>query len=148
MSLSHLLYVSRSLGMASPEVLIAIQDKAIRNNTSAGITGVLFYSAGNFIQLLEGDSQIVYDLYDRIRRDPRHNEVTLLLYRQAQERIFPSWSMGVFNLDEIKSLDLKELHDALEDVIQSPGGEERYERVLDLFETFRNKLENHQPAGR
>ena len=43
-----------------------------RNNERLGVTGILVYSDGNFMQVIEGADLVTNALYDRIRRDVRH----------------------------------------------------------------------------
>ncbi|MEM7363377.1 MAG: BLUF domain-containing protein, partial [Pseudomonadota bacterium] len=37
----------------------------------AGVTGMLLYHEGSFLQALEGDRAVVEALYERIEEDPR-----------------------------------------------------------------------------
>ena len=64
------------------------------NNPALGITGVLCFSEGIFLQVLEGGRSAVNRLYNRIAADPRHSEVELLCYEEIGERRFAGWSMG------------------------------------------------------
>jgi hypothetical protein len=59
-----------------------------------GVTGVLCFSEGIFLQVLEGGRGPVNRLYHRIAADPRHTELELLLYEDIGERRFAGWSMG------------------------------------------------------
>ena len=71
------------------------------HNAAAGITGVLVFSDGVFLQLLEGGRGAVSALYNRISRDPRHHDVVLLAYDEVDERRFAGWSMGQANLSRL-----------------------------------------------
>jgi hypothetical protein len=70
-----------------------------KNNEGIGITGVLLYSATNFIQYIEGDYKTIISLYDRIKTDPRHKNVVLIASAPIQDRSFPSWHMGARKID-------------------------------------------------
>ncbi|MDY8138829.1 BLUF domain-containing protein [Aquimarina sp. 2201CG5-10] len=48
------------------------------NNTS-GITGILIYSDGNFFQVLEGETELVHSLFNKIKCDPRHHNIIKIL---------------------------------------------------------------------
>lgn len=64
-------------------------------NSEAGLTGVLIYDEGTFLQALEGDSSAVQATFARIERDARHKDVTVLLREpDASKRMFGHWSMG------------------------------------------------------
>ena len=71
------------------------------NNTLAGITGLLLYKEGKFLQVLEGDDLLVRKLISKIEKDPRHAEVEVLRWEILKERRFPAWSMGFQNLDNV-----------------------------------------------
>lgn len=71
-----------------------------RNNPRAGITGVLVYDRGRFIQVLEGPHGGVKDIYARICEDTRHTAITLLLEEPASERLFEDWAMAFANAGE------------------------------------------------
>ena len=64
-----------------------------------GITGMLLYNDGNFMQVLEGEEEGVRDLFGKITRDPRHRGIITLLQEHQRERQFPEWSMGFRDLN-------------------------------------------------
>ena len=96
--LVRLMYASRAVAAVDQEELIAILKKSKTNNPKAGITGVLCFSEGTFMQVLEGGRGAVSKLYNRIASDARHTEVTLLNYEEIAERRFAGWSMGQVNM--------------------------------------------------
>jgi len=96
--LVRLMYVSRAVAALDQEELVAILRKSRANNPAAGITGVLCFSDGIFLQLLEGGRSAVNRLYTRIVADPRHGEVELLGYQEIGERRFAGWAMGQVNI--------------------------------------------------
>jgi hypothetical protein len=59
----------------------------------AGITGMLLYVEGGFMQVLEGEDEAVAAVYARICNDKRHWNTQVLLDRHAP-RAFRDWSMG------------------------------------------------------
>ena len=77
---------------ADPE-LVELLAVARRNNERMGVTGMLLYAEGTFLQTLEGDAEVVLELYERIELDPRHGDVRILL-REEGERAFGRWTMG------------------------------------------------------
>ena len=96
--LVRLMYASRAVPGVDHEALIAIVRKSKSNNPGAGITGVLCFSEGLFLQVLEGGRSAVNTLYNHIASDPRHTQVELLSYEEINERRFAGWSMGQVNL--------------------------------------------------
>ena len=96
--LVRLMYASRAVPALDQEELVTILRQSKANNPSTGVTGVLCFSGGIFLQVLEGGRSAVNKLYNRIGADPRHTDVELLLYEEIGERRFASWSMGQVNM--------------------------------------------------
>ncbi len=101
-----LIYVSSAVKPFSPDELVELLIKSRAHNSSAGISGLLLYKKGNFMQLLEGDEQVVRALHDKIGRDVRHKGLITLLQGPLSERQFPDWSMCFYDLT---SADVHEL---------------------------------------
>ena len=99
--LVRLMYASRSAASLGHDELAAILRSSRANNPGLGVTGVLCYSGGIFLQVLEGGRSAVNVLYHRIAADPRHREVELLGYEEIEERSFTGWSMGQVNLARV-----------------------------------------------
>jgi hypothetical protein len=96
--LVRLLYASRAVPTVDQDELLAIVRKSKANNAKLGVTGVLCFSEGIFMQVLEGGRSAVNALYARIAADQRHTQVELLLYQEIGERRFAGWSMGQVNM--------------------------------------------------
>jgi hypothetical protein len=96
--LVRLLYASRAVAEMEQEALHAILRQSKANNPAQGITGLLCYSGGIFIQALEGGRAQVNQLYLKIATDPRHTDVVLLSYEEIGERRFAGWAMGQINM--------------------------------------------------
>jgi hypothetical protein len=89
-----LVYVSRVAPHVTSQGLLDLMEASRTANEAAGITGLLLYSGGGFLQVLEGEREDVELLYASIENDPRHGEVTLVRAREQTEREFPDWSMA------------------------------------------------------
>ncbi len=98
MLLVRLMYASRAVPTVDQDELVAILRQCNANNPGSGITGLLCYSEGVFIQALEGGRSAVNRLYNRLAADPRHTDVTLLSYEEIDERRFAGWTMGQVNM--------------------------------------------------
>jgi hypothetical protein len=96
--LVRLMYASRAADSVDQDALMAILRKSKAENLANGITGVLCFSSGIFLQLLEGGRMQVNTLYNRIAADKRHRDLVLLSYEEISERRFAGWSMGQVNL--------------------------------------------------
>jgi len=101
--LVRLLYVSRALDPSATEVTESILDSARQYNMSNGITGILCYGGGIYLQAIEGGRRQVNELYGHIVRDPRHKDVALLHYAEIRERRFGGWTMGQVNLSKLNT---------------------------------------------
>jgi hypothetical protein len=98
--LVRLIYASRSVAPITSELVRQILDAAHQHNPERGITGVLCYGDGVFVQALEGGRAEVNALYQTICRDSRHSDVTLLSYEEVDQREFACWSMAQAPLDK------------------------------------------------
>ncbi len=99
--LVRLMYASRAVPAIDQEELVAILRKSKANNPAVGVTGVLCFSEGIFLQVLEGGRSAVNRLYNRIASDARHTDVELLCYEGIGERHFAGWSMGQVNMSRM-----------------------------------------------
>ena len=73
-------------------------DSARIFNDSCEITGCLIYFSGLFIQYLEGDQDRVLNLFEKIKKDDRHSEVSLLSSSIIYTREFDTWSMAYLDV--------------------------------------------------
>lgn len=94
----RLVYTSRNLlGGRDDEqaaVVAEILATSKRNNARVGVTGALLFNAGSFAQVLEGPRGAVEGTFERIQRDPRHSDVSVLQCEPVAARGFPNWSMA------------------------------------------------------
>ena len=97
----HLVYASTAVEPLTSSELLARLSLYREKNLRLGITGLLLYKHGEFMQALEGEELTVRSLFDKIKADPRHEQVHLLVTVPVPKRQFPRWSMGFKNLDEI-----------------------------------------------
>jgi hypothetical protein len=93
-AMRYIIYVSAATHRMQDRELIALLEISRARNFASGISGMLLYKDGSFMQLLEGPPQCVAETYDRIARDPRHHDLTILRDGAIDERNFPDWSMG------------------------------------------------------
>ena len=100
--LVRLLYASRAVD-TSPEAIEAILTQSRHHNPECGITGILCYGGGIFLQALEGGRMAVSELFGHIQHDPRHKDVVLLHYEEISSRRFAGWTMGQVNMSKINT---------------------------------------------
>lgn len=94
-------YSSAAVAPFSDNELTGLLARARVNNARLGVTGMLLYHQGSFLQALEGDPQVVESLFVRIGKDKRHHRVVALLRRDVEARYFDQWQMGFASLQAV-----------------------------------------------
>ncbi|MDX1572338.1 MAG: BLUF domain-containing protein [Xanthomonadales bacterium] len=100
----HLIYTSDAVRELSNGELHELVEGARENNQITGITGLLLYQDGGFIQILEGEKVEVEGIFDLIRSDPRHTNIRVVYRGFHPTREFNKWSMG-FRLEDESAFD-------------------------------------------
>jgi Sensors of blue-light using FAD len=90
----QLLYASNTACDIALGDLDDILTASRHNNALMGLTGLLLFIDGGFLQILEGEERPIRELYTRITGDRRHHSPRLMLDREVPTRAFPDWSMG------------------------------------------------------
>ena len=96
-----MLYVSKAIRSMETHELKILLDQAQAFNTAHGLTGFLLYQHGQFMQMIEGRREIVLSLVERIRKDLRHTQFHEVMSRNSHQRVFPDWSMGFRDMNEL-----------------------------------------------
>ncbi len=87
--LHRIVYLSASRALLDPPAVEALLAVSRRNNAERGITGLMLYHDGSFLQVIEGPKAQVQALYARIAADPRHCQVIEMVSGPAESRAFP-----------------------------------------------------------
>jgi len=87
-------YVSRSSEPMSSEQLLALLLQCRKNNAANAVTGMLLYKDRTFLQVIEGEDEIIDHLVELILDDPRHAQVQILSRKAISSRQYADWSMG------------------------------------------------------
>jgi hypothetical protein len=90
----HIVYMSQAKEHLTPTTLVALLMQARMLNERQHVTGALVYGNGQFMQIIEGEEAVVKDLYGRIAKDPRHQNVFKLADKPIAARSFAEWSMA------------------------------------------------------
>jgi recombinational DNA repair ATPase RecF len=93
-----LVYLSELRSMTTSD-LSDLLEQCRSQNQVLDITGILIHHQGHVMQLLEGEEQVVQDLYARIAADPRHHDLSVIWRSTADRRRFPDWTMAFQDLD-------------------------------------------------
>ncbi len=105
----RLIYASRPVGRLTPEQILAILETARRHNQEEGVTGLLYFNQRTFLQALEGPREAVNRTFQRIGKDARHLDVTLLFYAAIQSRAFSDWAMVYLTESEASEAAIRRL---------------------------------------
>jgi hypothetical protein len=87
-------YVSAASWSLLDEQILDIVARARRRNALDGVTGVLLYCDGNFMQYIEGEEETVVETFARIRASDSHYQINELMNQPILEREFGDWAMG------------------------------------------------------
>jgi hypothetical protein len=111
-------YVSRAAEPVSSDELAALEQEAHRSNRAAGVTGLLVFDAGCYIQILEGPAHAVDATLERIRGDGRHEELEQVIDMPIHARSFSHWALASIDLRApAASVDIFSLAGGIEDFL-------------------------------
>ncbi|BBP44562.1 hypothetical protein THMIRHAT_23080 [Thiosulfativibrio zosterae] len=102
-NLIEIAYTSHAQAPLSIEALAEVLKQARNFNTYNNITGLLLYKDGSFFQVLEGPAETVEYLYQKIKRDLRHDKVKTLYQRPLAKRNFLDWAMLFHDISNFES---------------------------------------------
>lgn len=92
--LLSVVYVSSGVCEFDDLEITALLAQARKNNEHCGLTGMLLYRDGNFLQVLEGPEAEVESTLLRIKSDPRHRGIMVMQKKAIQTRSFSEWTMA------------------------------------------------------
>ena len=93
-SLIRCIYSSVASASFREDDLPALLAKTRAANSRRGVTGMLAYINGNFLQVIEGAEAAIDEVLTKISADTRHNRILVLVREPITERSFSDWSMG------------------------------------------------------
>ncbi|MGH1439269.1 MAG: BLUF domain-containing protein [Cellvibrionaceae bacterium] len=98
-TLFHIGYMSKSVRLMTDAGLNALLNKARINNEVTSLTGMLLYSEGSFLQIIEGPKPAVDNAFQHIQKDSRHQAIKVLFEEKIESRNFTDWTMGFKHLE-------------------------------------------------
>lgn len=140
MALIHLIYVSSATRPFAQADLIALLELSRQKNESVGITGLLLYRDGNFMQALEGEEPAVVATHARINQDVRHGGLITLLKEPIAQRTFGEWSMGFRNLESAEVRSLPGYSEFLNEDWRGRPMQQTPHRAMTLLQVFRQTV--------
>ncbi len=99
--LHFLIYASQATEPMTEQALNELQKAAKTSNRLSGITGFLVHQDGHFMQMLEGRRDTLFALLEKIKADPRHHNVHLIIEGPARQRVFADWGLVLRDLGQV-----------------------------------------------
>ncbi len=134
------IYVSKVAESMDDEALAELVDECRSNNERHGVTGILLYGDGCFIQAIEGEDETVRSLLESIDDDARQTDITILQDIPIKERSFGEWTMGFSNLDRLDTSQYPELERLGKVCLEPAYFETASISPLDLLLTFQRSI--------
>lgn len=144
----RLVYSSEATCEFDSDALLQLLERARENNARMNVSGMLLYSDGTFLQVLEGDPEVVEALYDKIGQDERHTDTRVLLRTDDEARAFGDWTMGFVKASKQLLAEVAGLNDFLQSNLPRVGTEsETAERTAKILEQFKEGRWRRQIEG-
>ena len=111
-------------------------------NREHNITGIIVYYDTYFIQLIEGNKEIIESLYKNIKSDKRHYNVDTILCKESKKSLWNTWSMAFYDLS-VESEQTNYLKVLLESSFENVSKTQKNSEVLNtLRQQVFNLLKN------
>lgn len=137
MALHEIIYVSLASEDMTLQQLQALLTYCRGQNEKSAITGMLIYHQREFLQLLEGEAEVVTALFERITVDQRHQQVYKLWDGPISERSCARWSMALIDQALIDTTPQAEppswFHQGLARSVKDSTGKKLLLRLRDEF---------------
>ena len=137
MILYQLTYISKKSKDCTDREINEILASSQKNNSKDKITGILIEYKKHFLQYLEGDPIVVYELFEKIKKDKRHEGIFLAKFDKIETRNFERWTMVYRNLDrpeESKFVSKSDVPQKMEDVLNK----HEFWKTIDVIEFMSN----------
>ena len=92
--LSAIVYVSTATRLFGPAELEDLLRRSRARNIREGLTGLLLFADGSFMQHIEGPRDRLQSVWSSIRMDPMHHGIIELVNEPVEEREFANWAMA------------------------------------------------------
>lgn len=97
--LVQLLYCSTPTSKFSISDIDTILERCSKNNPARDVTGFLIFDGKTFVQLLEGPTDSVKEIIEKINGDERHENIRILVHEPTGSRHFGAWFMAYENIE-------------------------------------------------
>lgn len=136
--LYHCIYTSVQTHVLPDGDITQLVKHSRTKNAEHGLTGILLHVGNTFFQVLEGSAEAIDELYNKILKDPRHMQITRIIFETIPHRYFADSSMS---LTALSPLELSQL-------LEIPGSEQQDRLLAGLDEGRAKKLLRAFSEGR
>ena len=138
----ELFYCSFAVREMSDADILDLLGVARSFNSENEITGILIYwiKTRQFMQILEGEKEVIFNLLEKIKRDKRHTGINLIYDGKIPDRTFGNWSMGFRNFSEIDKSKLEGFSEYLEKGFTNELIKKDPSKATNLFQSFKKIL--------
>lgn len=125
-------YVSTAhIDLQEQEVNV-IMNQTNKFNKTRNISGILLYNDRNFFQLIEGDKKTIEDLYEKIIKDSRHQNIIKFLDKAVSKPPFDGYLTDF--ITDTKKYDEAKFKKYLHYIeVLSPESQKALKRVIELM---------------
>ena len=123
-------YLSVAAENLSEEQIDELFEYTAMRNNECQVSGILLHSIGRFFQVLEGNEDYVKDLFNRIQKDKRHDDILILFEGKTAHPLFLKYN-SKFNL--LKTTDDLKRIEAYLNANQTHPTTDRVKRILEPF---------------
>lgn len=140
-----LVYVSSAVELMTNNELRDLLKISRANNQKNGITGMMLYKDGNFMQAMEGPDDAVRNLYRKVKADRRHRNVFKVFEKNIKTREFGEWSMALCNFNQTPKESPEGFSEFSCDPLDSRGFRDSPTTAHKLLLSFRKNV--HAPSS-
>ncbi|MEH6763671.1 MAG: BLUF domain-containing protein [Aequorivita antarctica] len=132
-------YISNSVNLWQNHKLEELFSFSKTQNVFRNVTGLLLYNEGTFLQVLEGEIDDVETLLSKIKKDDRHDQITVMMDQEISHRLFESYQTGLVFSDDEKQLKI------LKSRIQLPNASKYAKSLRAILHSF--TIPQHSLSG-
>jgi len=115
----RLTYLSCAVELLTEADLDDIESKSLVANDARDVTGLLIVNGRRIMQILEGRESAVLELYEKIRKDPRHVIAKLVSTVEDEGRMLLTWNMVVRDVNSIPVDVLKQYNELYDELLNA-----------------------------
>jgi hypothetical protein len=137
--LLSIVYSSSAAQLFGDEELGSLLALSRQNNLRTGLTGMLLYRGGYFLQVIEGPADVLRERMSIIAADSRHLDVRVLLQETIGERQFPDWTMAYEPVPDASAEDIPGYRTTFSDLEGRGDSQHSVAALRELVAWFRDR---------